>query len=55
MAKSNKSELPQGTLDLPILKARVYSLTASGRRQLQEETGRWEMLSRTIDLMLKAT
>lgn len=34
-------------------KARYYSLTASGRRQLQEETERWELVSRTINLMLK--
>lgn len=34
-------------------KARYYSLTAAGRRQLQEETERWELVSRTINLMLK--
>jgi transcriptional regulator len=36
-------------------KARFYSLTASGRRQLEEETARWEMLSSTINAMLRAT
>jgi PadR family transcriptional regulator, regulatory protein PadR len=36
-------------------KARYYSLTASGRRQLQEETARWELLSSTINLMLRTT
>lgn len=36
-------------------KARYYSLTAAGRKQLQEETARWEMLSSTITAMLKAT
>lgn len=36
-------------------KARYYSLTASGRKQLQEETDRWAMLSGTISAMLRAT
>jgi transcriptional regulator len=36
-------------------KARYYSLTAAGRKQLQEETARWEMLSSTINAMLRAT
>src|SRR5580658_2311994 len=36
-------------------KARFYSLTASGRKQLGEETNRWETLSSTINLMLRAT
>jgi PadR family transcriptional regulator PadR len=36
-------------------KARYYSLTATGRRQLQDETVKWETLSNTINLMLKAT
>jgi PadR family transcriptional regulator, regulatory protein PadR len=36
-------------------KARYYSLTAAGRKQLQEETVRWEMLSSTINAMLRAT
>ncbi len=36
-------------------KARYYSLTAAGRKQLQEEKVRWEMLSSTINAMLKAT
>jgi transcriptional regulator len=36
-------------------KARYYSLTAAGRKQLQEEKARWELLSRTINLMLDTT
>ena len=36
-------------------KARYYSLTAAGRKQLQEETARWEMRSSTINAMLRAT
>jgi PadR family transcriptional regulator PadR len=36
-------------------KARYYSLTASGRKQLQDETAKWELLSSTINLMLKTT
>jgi PadR family transcriptional regulator, regulatory protein PadR len=36
-------------------KARYYSLTAAGRKQLQEERVRWEMLSSTINAMLRAT
>lgn len=36
-------------------KARYYSLTAAGRKQFQAETARWETLSSTINLMLKAT
>lgn len=36
-------------------KARYYALTAAGRKQLQEETVRWEMLSSTINAMLRAT
>jgi PadR family transcriptional regulator, regulatory protein PadR len=36
-------------------KARYYSLTTAGRKQLQDERARWEMLSSTINAMLKAT
>lgn len=36
-------------------RARFYSLTPSGRKQLGEETIRWEMLSATINAMLRAT
>ena len=36
-------------------KARYYSLTASGRRQLGHETAKWELLSGTINLMLRTT
>jgi PadR family transcriptional regulator, regulatory protein PadR len=35
-------------------KARYYALTAAGRKQLQEETAHWEVVSRTIDAMLRA-
>ena len=34
-------------------KARYYSLTAAGRKQLQEETTRWELLSGTINAILR--
>jgi PadR family transcriptional regulator, regulatory protein PadR len=33
-------------------KARYYSLTPSGRRQLQDETAKWATLSGAINLML---
>jgi PadR family transcriptional regulator PadR len=36
-------------------KARYYSLTAAGRKQLEEEKNQWELLSSTINAMLKAT
>jgi len=36
-------------------RARFYSLTLSGRKQLGEETTRWEMLSSTINAMLRTT
>jgi PadR family transcriptional regulator PadR len=36
-------------------KARYYSLTAAGRKQLEEEKSQWELLSSTINAMLKAT
>ena len=36
-------------------KARYYSLTAAGRKQLEEEKTQWELLSTTINTMLKAT
>jgi transcriptional regulator len=35
-------------------KARFYSLTAAGRRQLTEEMAQWALLSSTINQMLKA-
>jgi transcriptional regulator len=34
-------------------RARYYSLTPEGRRQLLEETAQWELVSRTINLMLR--
>lgn len=36
-------------------KARYYSLTAAGKKQLQEEKTQWALLSNTINSMLKAT
>ena len=36
-------------------KARYYALTAAGRKQLQTETTQWELLSSTINAMLRAT
>jgi len=36
-------------------KARFYSLTAAGKKQLGEETARWEIVSSTINAMLRAT
>jgi PadR family transcriptional regulator, regulatory protein PadR len=36
-------------------KAKFYKLTATGRRQLLEETSNWEKLSRAINLILKTT
>lgn len=35
--------------------ARFYTLTSAGRKQLQEETAQWDVLSQTINLMLKTT
>ena len=35
--------------------ARFYALTAAGRKQLEEETAQWAVLSNTINLMLKTT
>ena len=36
-------------------KARFYELTAAGRKQLQAETTEWELLSSTINAMLRVT
>jgi PadR family transcriptional regulator, regulatory protein PadR len=36
-------------------KAKFYSLTPAGRRQLTDETAKWEALSGAINVMLKAT
>jgi PadR family transcriptional regulator PadR len=36
-------------------KARYYAMTAAGRKQLEEEKAQWELLSSTINAMLKAT
>ena len=36
-------------------RARFYALTPSGRKQLQTETTQWELLSSTINAMLRAT
>ncbi len=35
--------------------ARYYALTAAGRKQFQEETAQWAVLSDTINQMLRAT
>ena len=36
-------------------KARFYSLTAAGRKQLAVETSNWEQVSAAINLVLKVT
>jgi PadR family transcriptional regulator PadR len=36
-------------------KARFYSLTAAGRKQLASETANWERLAGAINLILKTT
>ena len=36
-------------------KARYYSLTTSGRKQLKVEIARWDALSSTINSMVRAT
>lgn len=36
-------------------RARYYSLTASGRRRLDEELRRWSRLARAVDRVLEAT
>jgi PadR family transcriptional regulator, regulatory protein PadR len=36
-------------------RARYYSLTRSGRRQLEEELVRWRRVSRAVNLVLDAT
>jgi len=36
-------------------RARYYTLTPAGRKQLQAETTQWELLSSTINAMLRAT
>ena len=36
-------------------KARYYSLTSAGRKQLAEEMEQWALVSSTINQMLKAT
>lgn len=36
-------------------RARYYSLTASGRRHLNESLAHWERMSRAITLVLRAT
>jgi PadR family transcriptional regulator PadR len=36
-------------------KARYYSVTAAGKKQLAEEKTQWALLSTTINSMLKAT
>jgi transcriptional regulator len=36
-------------------KARFYSLTSAGRKQLEAETANWEKLATAINLILKTT
>ena len=36
-------------------RARFYSLTASGRAQLEKETANWDRLSAAIDLIVQTT
>jgi transcriptional regulator len=36
-------------------KARFYSLTSAGRKQLEAETANWERLATAINLVLKTT
>lgn len=36
-------------------KARYYSVTAAGKKQLEEEKTQWALLSGTINAMLRAT
>ena len=36
-------------------RARYYSLTASGRKRLQQELAHWSRMSRAIQLVLEAT
>jgi transcriptional regulator len=36
-------------------KAKYYSLTAAGRRQLEAETANWERLAAAINLVLRTT
>jgi len=36
-------------------RARYYSVTVAGRRQLEKEKTEWSLLSNTINAMLKAT
>jgi len=36
-------------------KAKFYSLTSSGRRQLREQTAGWDQMSAVINRVLKAT
>jgi hypothetical protein len=45
-----KSEVLQGTLDL---KAKYYSITKSGRKQLARETENWERIAGVIGRLLR--
>lgn len=36
-------------------KARYYAMTAAGRRQLEKEKTQWELLSSTINAMLRSS
>jgi DNA-binding PadR family transcriptional regulator len=36
-------------------RARYYSLTRSGRRQLEQELAQWRRMSRAVNLVIEAT
>ena len=49
LIKAHWEETPNGR------RAKVYSLTASGRKQLAEQRAGWERFSGALDAILKAT
>ncbi len=50
-----KSDVLQGTLDLmDNRKAKFYSITRAGRKQLARETANWERISGVIGKVLQA-
>ena len=66
----DKSDLPQGTLDLLILQvvaggawkisdtgreSKFYRLTPKGRKRLKEEAASWLRLTEAVGLILKTT
>ena len=65
MKQRENQGLPKGTLELLILRgewgvaesgrrAKVYHLTASGRKELSARTQRWNELSGAISMVLRA-